>query len=260
MKTILVDDEQDARESLRELLRLFCPYVQVVAEADSMPSAIQAIRLHQPDLVLLDVQLGSNTGFDLLSAFPTAQFQIVFITGYDQFALRAFRFNAVDYLLKPVVPADLAQAIEKAQKKEHLSQLQIDNLLQTFQSPTPDRMAVSMRNGMVFIALKEIMRLEGEGNYTHFHLSNGETIMASRHMKSFEGLLPYPPFFRVHQSHIINLDFMKQLLTEDGGMSVMMHPGTRVPVSRRNKDNLLEAVRLRYSMVGLPAVRLPDAP
>ncbi len=245
MKRIaLVDDEADARQLLRSMISSLCPDVEVCGEAGSVESAYVLIRQTQPHVVLLDISLEDENGFDLLDKFPHPTFQVIFTTAHDEFALKAFRYHALDYLLKPINPVELAQAIDRV-KQEVIPNFQakISNLLESTRNKQLNKITLNSQEGMVFLRLDQIIRIESEGSYSTFYLLNQERHVVSRPMREFEELLPKDLFFKLHQSHLINLAFVKKILREEGGYA-LMEEGCKVPIARRRKDEFLEAMRL----------------
>jgi len=241
LQLIIIDDEQDARSVLRTLIQTYCPDISIVGEARDVPSAVALIREKEPDIILLDIQLGEMTGFDLLDKFTQPEFRIIFTTAYDNFALKAFEYCALDYILKPIIPDKLLQAIDRAKaniSKEKLFQQQIGFLLNGHQKKTFDKIALTISEGVVFVQLENILYLQSDVNYTLFFLTNEEKIMVSKTMKEFENLLPETIFFRTHQSYIVNIKFVKKILKEDGGYALLKN-GKKIPISRRKKDSFL---------------------
>ncbi len=241
MKRIaIIDDEEDARHALRIFLSDYCPTVEIVGEADGVESGYRLIHQEKPHAVLLDIHMKDGTGFDLLDKFQNPRFRVVFTTAYDEFALKAFKYNALDYLLKPVAPEELVRAIAKIEENqiEDFS-MKITNLLEMNRSRRFEKIALTSQEGLIFFRLEEIMHIEAEGNYTTLSLSNNKRHVIVRSLKDFEDLLPNNVFFRTHQSHIINLNFVKKYLKEDGGYALLEN-GTKVLVARRRKDEFLK--------------------
>ncbi len=237
----LIEDEPGARNMVRILLGQHCPHVQIVGEAGSVKAGIELLKTQRPQIVLLDVDLGDGTGFDLLDRIPKPDFRTIFITGHDEFALRAFRYSAVDYLLKPVQPHDLASAISRASKTGELETALacLEQLMDIHRTRRMERIALTDAEGLHLLPLARIIRLKGEGSYTTFHLDGGERHIATRSIGEFEDLLPPDQFFRTHQSHIVNLDHVRMILRREGG-GALMSDGEEVPVARRRKEEFLE--------------------
>lgn len=243
MKAILVDDENGSRESLALLLEKYCPQVQVLAKADSMTSALTAIQKYEPELVFLDIEMPNGSGFDLLEKIKDIDFDVVFITAYDHYAIRAIKFSAVDYLLKPVDPEDLKHAVKRVEEKR-LSKKSLGDkyktLLSNVKSETKlKKVAIPDGDGLVFISLTDIIRCDSDGNYTYFILNNGKKIMSSRTLGEYEEMFEGENFFRVHRSHLVNLDHVKKYIKGEGGY-VVLSDNSQVEVSRRKKIEFLE--------------------
>jgi two-component system LytT family response regulator len=243
VRTVLVDDEVDSILVLRKLLEVNCPEVEVVAEADGVAAALDVIEKYSPDLLLLDIAMNNGNAFDLLNQLDTANLQVIFVTAFDTHAIEAFKYSAVDYLLKPVHGDHLRTAVEKAVQKskdkgvvDHLKVL-LNNIsaLQLSQQ----KMAIPTMNGLTFIFLKDILRLEAEGSYTTVHLSDGKRIVTTRGIKEFEGLLPENLFYRVHNSHIINLNKVQEYQKGRGGY-ILMEDNTSIEVAIRRREEFLK--------------------
>lgn len=240
---VIIDDETDARQALRTLITQLCPEVEIVGEADGVESGFVLIRQRKPQGVLLDISMEDGSGFDLLDKFPNPDFQVIFTTAHDDFALRAFRYHALDYLLKPIIPAELAQAIDRLEPDVPADYpARILHLLESNKAQKIDNITLSTHEGIVFLNLKQIVRLESDGSYTTFFLQNKERHLVARPMREFEELLPAECFFKLHQSHIVNLSFVKKLLKEDGGYANMVD-GSMVPIARRRKDDFIIAMK-----------------
>lgn len=240
MKRIaIIDDEADARQALRSLLEL-CPGVEICGEADSAASGFEMLKKAQPHAVLLDISMGDASGFDLLDKFPKVPFRVIFTTAHDEFALRAFRYNALDYLLKPIDPRELMRAIERIEIDRQMGEfnLKIQQLLDNMKRRELDKIAISSQEGLVFLRLDHLIRLESEGNYTTFFMANKEKYVASKPIKEYEEMLPADVFFRTHQSHIVQMAFIKKILKEDGGYAEM-EDGSKIPIARRRKEEFL---------------------
>ncbi|HMQ47391.1 MAG TPA: LytTR family DNA-binding domain-containing protein [Saprospiraceae bacterium] len=247
MKRIaIIDDEADARQALRTMLASFCPEVEVCAEAGSVESAYMLIRNSQPHALLLDISLDGGTGFDLLDKFPHPTFQVIFTTAHDEFAIKAFRYHALDYLLKPINPMELAQAIDRISVKipDDLA-TRMEHLIESARTRKIEKMTLSGSEGIVFLPVNQISHLESDGSYTTFFMMSNERHLIAKPMREFEELLPENQFFKIHQSHMVNLAYVKKILREDGGYALMEN-GSKVPIARRRKDEFLEQVRLQF--------------
>ncbi len=243
IRTIVIDDESKARETITEMLGVYCKDVEVVADAFDVQSGYDAIKKYNPDLILLDIKMPDGTGFDLLRKFLNIRFQVIFITAYEEYAIRAFKFSALDYLLKPIDPDELISAIQKTQlkmKNDDLT-LKIQTLFDNVDhlSNRDKKIVLKTTSNIHIVNLYDIIRCQSDKNYTHFFTSDGEKIVVSKTLKEFDELLHGYSFFRVHQSHLINLSYIKRFEKADGGYLVMKDE-TRVPVSFRKKDELMK--------------------
>lgn len=242
LKAIIVDDEDLARKNLEFLLKDFCPQVEVVHMANGAKSATEYLKSNSVDIMFLDIEMPNGSGFDLLESLESIDFKIVFITAYHEYALKAFRYSAVDYILKPIDPEELERAVSKASKsgvpesKEKI-ELLIENMER--KGEMLNKIALPSMEGLQFVNLDEIIYCESEDNYTQFFLTNGKKIMVSKTIKHFEELLDEGKFFRVHRSNIINLEYIDRYVKGEGGY-VVMKQGPRVPVSRRRKEAFLQ--------------------
>ncbi len=246
IKAILVDDERNNRLALNKLIEKFCPQVTVVAECDSVESTLSVLEEMSADVVFLDVEMPGKNGFDLLAHYNyQCPFEIIFTTAYSQYAVKAFRFSALDYLLKPVDPEELIRAVHKLSLKisEETKTKQFELLEQkiTNKDLAKKQLAISTLEGIYFASLDEIIHVDADSSYTKIYLTTNEMIMSSKPLKYFEELLEDYDFVRVHQSHIINLKLIRRYVRGDGGQVIMMN-GTEIEVSRRKKDDLLAKI------------------
>lgn len=246
INAILVDDEKNNRITLNKLIEKFCLNVRVVDECENVDEAIESIAKHHPDVVFLDVEMPSKNGFDLLAHYQyNCPFDVVFTTAYSQYAVKAFRYSALDYLLKPVDTEELIQAVHKLTlKKDARVKQQQFQLLENkinHSDIAKKQIAVSTLEGIYFASLDEIIHVDADSSYTKIFLSNGDMIMSSKPLKYFEEMLEDFDFVRVHQSHIINLKHIRRYVRGDGGQVIMAN-GTEIEVSRRKKDDLLNKI------------------
>lgn len=247
IKAIIVDDELGARESLSKMIEKNCKQLEVVAKADSMLTAYEVINTLKPDLVFLDIEMPNGNAFDLLEKFKEIDFNIIFTTAYDHYAIKAIKFSAVDYILKPIDPEELVLAVKRlenkigqksslnSQFKTLLSNVKPGNKLKKVGIPDGD--------GLIFINLADIIRCDSDGNYTFFILTSGKKIIASRTLGEYEQMFADDNFFRVHRSHLINLEHVKKYIKGEGGY-VVLSDNSQVEVSRRNKNDFLERLSL----------------
>ncbi|MBS1505232.1 MAG: response regulator transcription factor [Bacteroidetes bacterium] len=247
-QVVLVEDEKHQQEAMLEMLGAY-PDFQIVGVASSIDEGKNLIESAKPDLALLDVMISSGTSFDLLQMLDHIPFEIIFTTSYDHFAVQAFRLSAIDYLLKPIDKDELAGALEKfrARKLATDNAANIRNLLSNLQlspSDTKTKIALPTLTGFLYVAIKDIVRCESDNTYTTFHTVNKNKIMVSKTLKEVEVMLGDYRFFRIHNSHLINLDFVSEYLKGEGGV-VLMADGSHIDVSRRRKDEFLLLLKHR---------------
>jgi len=245
MRTLIIDDESPSREALRHYLTKYCPEVTVVGEADGVASALEAIRLHQPELLFLDIEMPFGNGFDLLEQLPEGhQLEVIFVTAYEQYALRALRMSAAHYLLKPVDIDELIGAVTRVQDRVGLkqqgrvTQTLLENLRAEPAAP-PERLALPLIDGLEIIRPGEITYLEAADNFTTFHLTDGRKLMICRKLKFYEALLEPAGFCRIHRSSIVNLAVVRRYHRGKGG-AVTLTDGTELTVAAARKGELLE--------------------
>lgn len=241
IKAVIIDDEQHCIDRLCSLLpAIINPAIQLAGTAQTVDEGLALISKHQPQLVFLDVQIADKTGFDLLKAIPDAQFQVIFTTAHDKYALQAFRFCALDYLLKPVDADELQNALMKVTSMKNNNGIseQISELLKGM-SNKPRKIGVPTLNGIVFIPVSEIIRCHADGNYTELHLAGKKQMVVSKTLKEFENLLADYSFFRVHHSDLVNLDYVKSYNKGKGGY-LILDDSSSVEVSSRRKEELLK--------------------
>lgn len=246
MKAILIDDEISNLENLRILLEKHCPQVAIMATAQNVNDAVNVIEKHVPNLVFLDIQMGDQTGFDVLKLLPKRNFEVIFATAYDQYGIKAVKFAALDYLLKPIDIEELINAVNKAEQKLMMQTQtsQLDFLLQQLKKPeaATGKIALPMQSEIRYIPLSEIIRCEADNTYTFFFLVNDEKILVSKSLKEYADLLKPNGFIRTHQSHLVNPTFVKSWLKEDGGI-LLLTSGEKIPVSKPNKEIVKQALQ-----------------
>ena len=239
LRTLIIDDEKNNRNKIRDLLENHFPNVQVVGEADGVKTGLESIVSHAPDLVLLDIRLQDGDAFDLLEQMGQVNFKIIFITAYEEYALKAIKFSALDYLLKPVLLDDLKTAIAKAEEQImnelNLKLLELSNNLNTSQNK---RIVLKTAEKLHFIPVQEIMRCEADKNYTTFFLTDYKKIVVSGSIRDYEDILCEQGFYRLHKSHIVNMNYIKSYEKADGG-TVILTDGSHVPVAVRKKNQLI---------------------
>lgn len=244
IRTVLIDDEYTVIGTLKNLLKGF-DNIDVIGEADGVESGCKLIEQEQPDLILLDIQMKDGTGFDLLRKIGDIRSKIIFITAFDQHAVEAFRFSAVDYLLKPVTSDMLAEAINKVDAtmdSERLN-LQLSVLMENLQHTGSNRKKIILKesDSVHLVSIEDILWCKAESNYTVFHLSDDREIMVSHTLKEYESTLENSGFYRIHRSYIVNLKKIERFDRGDGGM-IFLEGGQTLPVSVRKKDKMMEVL------------------
>ncbi|HLX93640.1 MAG TPA: LytTR family DNA-binding domain-containing protein [Puia sp.] len=239
---IIVDDEQHCRVTLESLIGRFFSEVAIKASCKSPAEGIQAIHVHHPSLVFLDVEMPPSTGFEMLRQLDEIDFEIIFTTAFERYAIQAIKFSALDFLLKPIGKDDLGEAIFKMKEKKSVdrSAKKIEALFENIQGPSK-KIVLPTANGIELVYLQDIIRLDSNANYTTFHLKNSKKLLVSKTIKEYEEMLEGVNFFRVHNSHIINLRYVKNYIKGEGGI-VKMEDGSSIDVSRRRKDEFLKAL------------------
>jgi len=245
LNVFVVDDEFQSRNLLCKLLLDNFQDIHIVGQAANVNEAIEGINKLKPNLLFLDIELHGQTAFDLLQRLENINFQIIFITAHDEYALKAFRFNAIDYLLKPIILSELEEAVDKAMRhlpdQKFTSREQLANLDSAIQHPKaiPDKIAVPTSDGFVLLPLQNIIFCRASGNYTEFHLLDNKMILSSYTLKQYHDLLTDHYFFRAHRSYLINLSYVKMYRRGEGGTAVMQD-GSEVEISRQNKAAFLQ--------------------
>lgn len=238
LKVLIIDDEQDAVGFINSIINEFCPKLEVIGKAHSSMEGVRAINELHPDLIFLDVEMPHGSGFDLLTQFPEKKFDVVFITAFDHYALRAIKFSAVDFLLKPINIHEFVHAVDKVIYKRNSASYQNANfnaLLENIKASSPFKLAVPTSEGMEYISTTEIIRIEADRSYCWFHLQGGKKMLISKNLKEFQKLLNDQRFFRPHNSHLINLEHVKKYIRTDGG-TIEMSDCSQVPIARQRKD------------------------
>jgi two-component system, LytTR family, response regulator len=243
MKSIIIDDEPDAVEALHLTLMEVCPEVAVAGKYTDHEKGLAAIRTHQPDLLFLDIEMPVLNGFQLLEELGEVPFALIFTTAYDRFAVKAFRFSAVDYLLKPISPDDLRRAVDKAAEKQRVEKTQIDLLRQQLYAPADskrfDKIALPYAHGYTFVELTDVMYCESDSSYTKFFLASGEMYLITKTLGDVESMLAGGDFFRIHKQFLVNMHHIRSYIRGDGGYVVMPNK-VSIPVSRIKKDEFTE--------------------
>jgi len=247
---LLIDDDKHLRKGMKSLLERYASEIRIVGEAESVKTGIQAIEKYQPQVVFLDIHLTDGTGFDILEQVALTHGKlnshVVFITAHEQYALKAFKFSALDFLLKPVDPEELQKTILKIKEalEKNTSFEHIDLLLENIRKKVDHykRIALSTADGIHLFEVSDIIRCESQDNYTQFFIKNHKPLLISKTLKEYEELLKEHGFERIHQSHLINLSYLKSYIKTDGGY-VIMADNTNIPIAQRKKERLQELIK-----------------
>lgn len=249
MKILLIDNEEEVRQTLKHMVSAWGKNMHSIEEADGVATGLQKITTYQPDIVLLDVEMNDGTGFDLLQQLSNPSFQLIFTTAHNQYAIQAFRFSAIDYLLKPVDPADLANALQKATGNisNNTLQKQLSVLLQQYSGKRDNEGQIVLKDvdKTYFIKINDILYCEAEGSYTRFYLSNAEPVFVSRNLRSYEELLSPAGFIRTHHSCLVNPSKIKVYDRKTDSGTLILEGGYTLPVSQRKKDFVLQFLENR---------------
>lgn len=243
MKAILIDDEKRARVSLSLLLQEYCPEIELVAECENLPEGVKAIRKFNPDLVLLDIEMPGHSGLELLDFFDEKDinFSIIFTTAYNEYAIQAFKLSALDYLLKPIVPEELVNAISRLERQKTV---QFKALSENIQNENFEKIAVPSGNSLILLKISDIIYIKGEGSYSEVHMNDKTKHMVSRNLKNFEEiLLKDNRFLRTHKSYLVNFNAVLSYNKSDGGWLDMKN-GSSIPVSSEKSNLILERIQI----------------
>lgn len=244
INAIIVDDELKSRESLKILLEEFCDNVAVKALCQDVAEAVQAIQQYKPDVVFLDIQLQRETGFDLLTQLGDFDFEVIFTTAYAEYAIKAFKFAAIDYLLKPIDIEELKRALSKVEKRMNDSiSLRLQQLMQNLKNTSSEnyKLALPTTDGLVFVKMQDILYCEASSNYTEITVMDGKKYIVSRTLKEYEDMLGEHNFYRIHNSYLINLNAIKKYVRGEGGYVIMANDKS-LDVSKRKKEGFLARI------------------
>jgi two-component system, LytTR family, response regulator len=241
IKAIIIDDIEQARITFRKDLETYAPDVEIIAEAGGVVEGAKLLKHTRPDILFLDIQMQDGSGFDLLDVLPEIPFKIVFITASDAHAIKAFRYAAIDYLLKPVDPDELVSALDKfrnQQLNESEKYRLLNDSLKNHARPN-ERLALHSQDKINIVSIRDILRCESNVNYTCFFFSDGKKLLVTKTLKEFEDLLSDQGFYRVHQSHLVNTKYIREYVKAEGG-HLVMNDGTMVPVSTRKRPEVMK--------------------
>jgi len=243
IRTIIIEDEKKSREVLHKLIQANCPQLNVTGLASSVEQAVEMIKKERPDLIFLDIELSDGTGFDILEQVQGMHFDVILATAYDQYAIKAIKFSAIDYLLKPIDADELKKAVEKiSSKKTEFSQIEnLRFLLQNFKRQDENFSKITQPTGNAYeiVSVSDIIRLEADESYTRVILTEKRNFLVTQTMKHFEDILPSDMFIRIHHSHLVNIKHVVRYLKVDSGYAVMSD-GSQLEISRRKRDQFLE--------------------
>jgi two-component system LytT family response regulator len=249
IKVFIVDDEFQGRAFLHSMLTRLFPEIEVVGMASTVNEGIEGIKKYQPDIVFLDIQMKGETGFDLLDGLTTIDFSLVITSAFDRFAIKAFRFNAIDYLLKPIIEDELVMAVEKIKrqslKNQHLSKHQVEQLYRDMRNPQKphDKIAIPTLEGFIVTRVDDIVYCHANGNYTEFCLCDKKPMLSSYTLKQYDEMLTPQSFFRAHRSYLVNMTHVKEYRRSEGG-TITMSNGHQIELSRTHKDEFMRLLNV----------------
>jgi two-component system LytT family response regulator len=242
LRSLIVDDEANAVDFINSIVEEYCPDLEIVGKAYNVDEGIAKVEETKPDLIFLDVEMPNGTGFDLLDHFPDKKFDVIFITAFNHYAIKAIKFSAVDYILKPINITEFIEAVSKVVRKRSDSQYSSSQslriLMENLRSGSPSRLAIPTADGMEYLNPKEIIRIEADRSYSWLYLTGNRKILVSKHLKEFQDLLSDRYFFRSHNSFLINLKYVRKFVRKEGGY-IEMQDGEQIPISRNRKELFL---------------------
>jgi len=248
LNVVIIEDEAHGQETLKNLLKEYCENIEIAGIAGSVKEGIKAIEAIKPDLIFLDIELHTGTGFDILENVNRYDFEVIFTTAYENYAIKAIKFSAIDYLLKPIDISELRDAVDKVRKRreQSLENHKLYNFLKNLkgQNDSQKIITLSTSEGMEFIPVADIIKLEANGSYTTFYLKQGRSLLVSKNLKEYENLLSEHGFFRVHHSCMINLNQVERYVKSEGG-SIILKDGSQADISQKKKEKFLELMSQR---------------
>ena len=242
LRAVVIDDIEAIRKNNVAIIKSNCPNIAIVGQAESVTSGVKLIKQLAPDIVFLDVEMPDGTGFELLQKFQPLNFKVIFITGYEDFAIRAFRFSAIDYLLKPLDAADLIQAVKKAEDAlgKEVFDMKLSNLFTNLERPKNlQKLILKTADRIYSVNIQDVINCESDKNYTTFNFVNAPKLIVSTNLKEYEAMLAPHNFFRTHQSHLINMAYFDHFVRTDGGNTIVMKNKQTIPLSVRKKEEFL---------------------
>lgn len=242
LRAVIIDDIETIRKKNSAIIKSNCPNISIIGQAESVESGIAIIKKLSPDLVFLDVEMPDGTGFDLLQKLKPLTFKVIFITGFEDFAIKAFRFSAIDYLLKPLDAGELIEAEKKVEDSlnKEVFDMKINNLFSNLERPKNlQKLILKTAEKIYSVNIQDIVNCESEKNYTTFYFINAPKLVVSTNLKEYESMLTPFNFFRTHQSHLINMTYFDHFIKTDGGNTIVMKNKTSIPLSVRKKEEFL---------------------
>ncbi|QBZ97360.1 LytR/AlgR family response regulator transcription factor [Flavobacterium sangjuense] len=242
LRAVVIDDIENIRKKNIAIIKSSCPSIAVIGQADSVESGAKIVKQLSPDLVFLDVEMPDGTGFDMLQKLAPINFKVIFITGYEDFAIKAFRFSAIDYLLKPLDANDLVEAVKKAEDSlnKEVFEMKLNNLFTNLERPKNlQKLILKTADRIYSVNIQDIVNCESDKNYTTFHFINAPKLIVSTNLKEYETLLTPYNFFRTHQSHLINMAYFDHFIKSEGGNTIVMKNKIAIPLSVRKKEEFL---------------------
>ncbi len=246
VKAVIVEDEQKGLNNLKNLLEQYCEEVEIIGQAKSVAEGVEIFSDPEvdPDVAFLDISLPDGLVFQLLNQLRPIDFEIIFVTAYEKYAIKACEYSSIGYIVKPIDPDSLKEAVSRIRiRQDNQSDKRLEIFNNYYNNPNAfTKMSISALDGIYFVNIRDIVRFEAEDNYTHIYMQNGERITASKTIKSFEDLLAPFNFYRVHKRHVINLNFMRKFVKGDGGY-LIMDDDIEIEVSRRRRPAFMEQMR-----------------
>jgi len=242
LRAVVIDDIEKIRKENIAIIKANCPTISIIGQAESVTSGVKLIQQLAPDLVFLDVEMADGTGFDLLQKLSPISFKVIFITGYEDFAIRAFRFSAIDYLLKPLDRQELMEAVKKAEESlgKEVFDLKLHNLFSNLERPKNLQKLILKTSDKIYsINIQDIVNCESDKNYTTFYFINAPKLVVSTNLKEYETLLTPHNFFRTHKSHLINMAYFDHFIKSEGGNTIVMKNKSAIPLSVRKKEEFM---------------------
>lgn len=242
LRAVVIDDVENIRKANIDSIKSNCPNVLIIGEADSVESGVKLIRQISPDLVFLDVEMLDGTGFDLLQKLKPLDFKVIFITGFEDFAIRAFRFSAIDYLLKPLDVKELIEAVKKVEdsSNKEIFETKLNNMFANLDRQKDlQKLILKTFDKIYSVNIQDIVNCESDKNYTTFHFINAPNLVVSTNLKEYEAMLTPFNFFRTHQSHLINMAYFDYFIKTDGGNTIVMKNKNNIPLAIRKKEEFL---------------------